>query len=247
MYNAFAAFYDRLIEGQIDYHVRAAYFDRLIREYWHSAENCPELLLDLGCGTGSLSREFSALGYDVIGADGSQEMLAAAMGKNDGRVQFICQEFTRLDLFGTIDVAVCALDCLNHLMEFSALDETFRRVSLFTNPGGLFLFDVNTPYKHEKVLGNQTFVYDLDDVYCVWQNNTDEMLRTEISLDFFIRKGKTYARESELFYERAWQHADLEQLLKKNGFHILAVFAGDTEAPVGEQDERAVYVARKVR
>ena len=127
------------------------------------------ILLDMGCGTGSLTVKLAHYGYDMIGMDGSQEMLSAALGKGGEHIQYICQDFQNMDLFGTVNVVICALDGLNHLTDYQALEETFRRVSLFTEPGGLFLFDVNTPYKHQQILANHTFVYDLEDIFCVWQ------------------------------------------------------------------------------
>lgn len=245
MYDVFAAYYDRLTQN-VDYTARAAYFDGLIRE--NMPVNEGTIVLDLGCGTGSLTVELAARGYDMIGADGSGAMLSAALAKSSGRIQFICQPFTALDLYGTVDAVVCALDSLNHLSDDRALDETFRRVALFTAPGGLFLFDVNTPYKHRCVLADNAFVYDLDDLYCVWQNLTDrESLCTEITLDFFIRRGSLYAREQESFRERVWADPLLQELLQKHGFEILAIYAGDTHRALGETDERAVYVVRRHR
>lgn len=242
-YSVFAAYYDRLTE-EVDYQRRAQYFDSFIRQYVHVTEDT--ILLDLACGTGSLSVALSALGYDVIGVDGSADMLSEAMSKGGGNIQFVCQKFDRLNLFGTIDVAVCALDSINHITSIEAVEKAFSRVSLFTAPGGLFIFDVNTAYKHREVLADNTYVYDLDDIYCVWQNTTDEHLVTEISLDFFVKHGKTYTRESESFCERAYSHEQLCGVLTRTGYELLAVCAGDTRDPVGETTQRAVYVARKL-
>lgn len=244
MYDVFAAYYDRLTEN-VDYAARANYFDGLIRENMTVKDGA--ILLDLGCGTGSLTVELAARGYDMIGADGSGAMLCAAMGKGGERIQYIRQDFTALDLYGTVDGVVCALDSLNHITDEETLDETFRRVALFTAPGGLFLFDVNTPYKHRCVLADNAFVYDLGDVFCVWQNFTNhEPLCTDISLDFFIRRGNHYVREQECFRERPWEDRLLRSLLPKHGYELLAVYAGDTRRPLGETDQRAVYVARRL-
>lgn len=244
MYDVFAAYYDRLT-ANVDYAARANYFDGLIRENMKVKDGA--ILLDLGCGTGSLTVELAARGYDMIGADGSGAMLCAAMGKGGERIQYIRQDFTALDLYGTVDGVVCALDSLNHITDEETLDETFRRVALFTAPGGLFLFDVNTPYKHRCVLADNAFVYDLEDVFCVWQNFTNhESLSTDISLDFFIRRGNHYVREQECFRERPWEDRLLRSLLQKHGYELLAVYAGDTRRPLGETDQRAVYVARRL-
>ena len=193
-YQSFAAYYDRLIGNEIDYRARARYFDTLIRRYADTPEQ--NLLLDLACGTGSLSVELSAIGYDVIGVDASADMLAEAAAKGRGKILFLCQAFDTLDLYGTVGAVVCALDSLNHITDAAALEAAFARVALFTAPGGVFVFDVNTPYKHREILANNTFVYDLGDLFCVWQNTTNASLVTEITLDFFLQSGACYTRES---------------------------------------------------
>ena len=246
-YSAFAYFYDALTEN-ISYKDRAEYFDRLIKKHGGTKN----LLLDLACGTGSLSEELSRLGYDVIGVDNSPEMLSEAMDKkieSGLNIQYLCQDMTEIDMFGTIDVTICALDSLNHLQSFEDIERTISRVSLFCEPKGLFIFDVNTPYKHEKILGDNTFVYDTEQVYCVWQNElqTDEKT-VEISLDFFIPASDDapiYERESEQFTECAYSGAEWEEMLKNAGFSVLGVFDGYTENPLTDASERAVYAVRK--
>lgn len=244
-YHVFAAYYDQLMK-EVDYRQRAQYFNEIIRQHIEVTDKT--ILLDLACGTGNLSTELCGLGYDVIGVDASPDMLSEAMSKNMGikRILYLCQDSAELDLYGTIDVTVCALDSLNHITDPEKLKNTFEKVSLFTAPGGLFLFDVNTEYKHREVLGNQTFVYDLDDLFCVWQNSTDENLLTEISLDFFVQQGNnTYERQSERFFERAWTQKHLCDLLELTEFELLAIYEGDTFQPVHEKSQRAVIVARK--
>ncbi len=243
--SAFAAWYD-LLTGEIDYPARANYFDTMIRQRY--PVKADTILLDLACGTGKLSVEFSRLGYDVIGVDASEDMLCEAMAKGYGGekpVLYLCQGMDSLDLYGTVDVTVCALDSLNHMTDPAKVRAALGKVGLFTSPGGLFIFDVNTEYKHREILGNQTFVYDLDDVYCVWQNSTDSSLLTEISLDFFVREGSRYRREEEQFAERAYSFAVLTGWLEEAGFELLDIYAGDTFSPVADTTQRAVFVARK--
>lgn len=247
-YGAFANYYDALT-GNISYPSRAARFHALMERYGGGLEN--GILLDLACGTGSLSMELAALGYDVIGVDGSPEMLSAAMQKlEEGATNplFLCQEMSRLDLFGTIGYAICALDSLNHLRGEKALGKVFSRVSLFLEEGGLFLFDVNTPYKHREVLGENVFIYETEEVYCVWQNHyhpTEE--RVEISLDFFVpgEENGLYRRERETFSEWAYPEETLERLLAAAGLTVLARFEEDSDAPPKASSQRILYVARK--
>lgn len=177
-YNTFAGFYDELTDD-ISYSRRAAYFDRVIQKFHPGAS----ILLDLACGTGSLSIELARLGYDVVGTDASQQMLSEAMLKKEialygenfereepsdpgiAKLLFLCQPMQELDMYGTLDAAVCALDSLNHVTDPQVVQRIFDRVSLFLNPGAVFVFDVNSVYKHREVLGNNVFVFDREDVY----------------------------------------------------------------------------------
>lgn len=246
-YGAFARYYDALT-GNVDYPGRAAYFDGLVGRF--APERRGGLLLDLACGTGSLSLELAALGYEVIGADASAEMLAAAMDKaaESGReILFLRQSMTRLDLYGTVDVTVCALDSLNHLPGQRAVAAAVGKVSLFTNPGGLFLFDVNTAYKHREILADNAYVYELEGLFCAWRNDyRAEDGRVEIALDFFERQPDGgYRRSGERFCEHLYSRAFLEETLDKHGIDVLAVYGDDTLAPPAAATQRLVYVAKK--
>jgi len=247
MYSAFARYYDRLT-GNISYEQRADYFDGIIKDFGAPGP----ILLDLACGTGSLSLAFAAKGYDVIGVDASPEMLSVAMEKKveqEQDVLFLCQDMCKLDLYGTVDVTVCALDSLNHLPRKEQVQAAFRGVSLFTAPGGLFVFDVNSPYKQRRVLGNNTFVYDCDEVYCVWQNSYDPARdRVHIGLDFFEYDPAEdcYFRQSEDFWEHTYEPAWLQEQLERSGFELLALYADDSRQPPAEQSQRLIFVARKL-
>lgn len=244
-YSRFAQYYDMLTQN-VHYSQRAAFFDKLVKKF-HGRKG---ILLDLGCGTGSLSEEMARLGYDVIGVDRSQEMLSVALGKKGESgldIQYLSQDMTALDLYGTVDVTLCALDTLNHLSSLDQVKKTFERVSLFTNPGGLFFFDVNTPYKHQYVLGQNTYVYDTGNVYCVWQNSFLESdCQVLIHLDFFEKSQNVYYRSEESFSEYAYSIGQLESLLRETGFKLLGEFDGDTLAHPREQSERIVFAVEKV-
>lgn len=209
------------------------------------------LLLDLGCGTGTLSFLLEKKGYDVIGVDPSEDMLAVANEKkydeNSGAI-FLCQSGEKLDLYGTIDFAVCVLDTINHISSLEKIRETFKKISLFMNLGGIFVFDINTPYKHEKILGDNTFVYDMDEVYCVWQNTFDaENGKTDIDLDFFIKNeyDECFERYSESFSEYAYKTEDILNVLKECGFEILTLCDDYTNNEVNENTQRITITAKK--
>lgn len=243
-YTDFARVYDALT-ANIDYVGRAAYYHRMIKQFGGKKG----ILLDLACGTGSMSVEFARMGYDVIGVDASEEMLSAAMEKKFDSgldsIIYLCQPMEGLDLYGTVDVTVCALDSLNHITEPEALQQALNRVSLFTNPGGLFLFDVNTIYKHEQVLADNIFLYDEPEVYCVWQNTSETNHMVCIDLDLFIPDGDIYRRSVEQFSERAYAHEELCAMLERAGLKLLAVYDEDSANPPRADSERLIYITQK--
>lgn len=243
-YSVFAQYYDALT-GNVDYPRRAEYLLALMERLGHK----PGLALDLACGTGSLTLELSRRGLDIYGVDASVEMLSEARAKSGEAgldILFLCQKMQELDLYGTVDTVVCTLDSLNHLQGRGELAKAFERVSFFMDQGGWFLFDMNTPYKHEQVLGNHTFVYDMEQVYCVWQNrSTPSSGRVDVRLDFFERDGKLYRRSSERFSEWAYPVPEVLELLKEAGFDPVHVYQEMTFSAPDPQSQRLVYAARK--
>ena len=241
-YGSFGTVYDRLITG-VDYRALGEYFDACISR----AGGKKGILLDLGCGTGSLSMEMDGRGYDVIGVDGSFEMLGEAMEKRGGRdILYLAQDLTELDLYGTVDAVISSLDTLNHLTCYADFDRALGRAALFLAPGGVMAFDVNTPYKHRSVLADNTFVYDTDAVYCVWQNSTEDTL-TRMDLDLFVRQEDgAYQRLEDHFSERAYTHAEILDSLTRHGLELVGVYDAWIFDPLRADSERAVYVARMV-
>lgn len=248
-YGDFAYYYDLLTEN-VDYESRCEYICNLLAENGVGKG----ILLDLACGTGTMSLLLSDKGYDVIGVDASEDMLSVAQEKKmeSGKdIIFLCQRMEELDLFGTINAAVCTLDSINHITDEKAVQRVISKVSLFMEDKGLFLFDVNTPYKHREVLGDNTFIYDMDDVYCVWQNSTDkETLLTEVSLDIFEKdteeEDDVYYRYSEEFSEKGYELSEIEKWLTENKFEVLGIFEEMTKNVVSENTQRAVFLARKI-
>lgn len=245
-YGVFSEFYDALT-ANVSYDTVSQVLSSLLTRYGKSRG----LLLDLACGTGSVSVRLAKKGYEVIGVDLSPEMLSEAQNKAYSAGQnilFLCQDMTALDLYGTVDAAVCTLDGLCHLPNEESVQAALRKVSLFMNPGGVFLFDVNSVYKHRAVLGNNTFVYDTDDVYCVWQNTLlSDGVTVQMDLDFFepVSDEGDYVRQSERFTERAYPRETLEAMLKKAGFTVLDVFDGYSEKPAHDTSERLLFAVRK--
>ena len=241
-YRALAEYYDRLMA--VEYSARAAYLLSLFEKHGRS----PHTLLDLACGSGSLTAELTARGIDVIGVDGSQDMLTLAMEKCPQSL-LLCQDIRKLDLYDVVDGAVCTLDSLNHLLSTSDLATVFDRLRLFIAPGGLFIFDVNTPYKHAHTLGNRTFVLEDEDVLCVWQNAYHPADHTvDMLLDFFEEgEDGRYDRLSDDVRERAYSLATWKRLLKEAQFELLAVYGDMTTDEPTDTEDRWVLVAKNSR
>lgn len=243
-YSSFAHVYDRLTEN-VDYKSYAAYIKRLFESYGKNISS----VVDVACGTGSLTAELSKLGYEMIGVDMSEDMLSEAQTKKAEEnldILYLCQSAEELDLFGTVQGAVCTLDSLNHITDEDTVIEAFKKISLFMEKDGIFIFDLNTEYKHREVLGDNTFVYDLDDIYCVWQNEFDEEdMITHVFLDFFVEENGLYERFYEEFDERAYSLEKVKKWLEISGFELVNFFEEFTENEPKEDTERIVYVARK--
>lgn len=243
-YHSFSQYYDNLTFN-VDYEKRADYIQSVLSLYGHPWG----LTLDLACGTGTLTLELKKRGVDIFGIDGSYDMLSIAMEKSAEQgldVLFLCQEMERLDLYGTIDTCICTLDSLNHITDQKKLQRAFDRVALFMNSGGYFVFDMNTVYKHREILGNNTFVYDTDQVFCVWQNSLKENNIVNIELDLFEREDGVYYRQSEHFKERAYEIDEVKRMLEQAGFTVRGVYADMTTEPLKENSDRAVFVAEMV-
>ena len=244
-YSFFSSVYDTLTEN-VNYAARADYIADLLADNGIKGG----ILLDLACGTGTLSVEMSKKGFEVIGVDASADMLSVAMNnayEAERNILFLCQPMQQLDLYGTINAAICTLDSINHLTDEADVQATFDKVSLFTEPGGIFIFDVNTVFKHREILADNTFVYDMDDVYCVWQNSFDSATDTvQIDLDIFEQVDDgVYERMQESFCERAYPLPLLKEMLKKSGFETVAVYDELTREAPKENSERLFIVARK--
>lgn len=244
MYSEFAWVYDALMQDA-DYAARSRYLLSLFGRF----DRKPTLLLDLACGTGGFSNEMSAQGISVIGVDISPEMLSVARESSAEQGQdvlYLCQDASELDLYGTVDGAICCLDSLNHITDYEKFKAAISRVSLFLEPQRLFVFDMNTAYKHECVLGNSTIVKETDEVFCVWQNEYKREERvTEISLDFFQEEDGAYYRSSEQFCERAYTDDEIATAISEAGLDLVAVFEEMTDTAPTDTTERAVYITRK--
>lgn len=244
-YEALAHWYDKLT-GDVDYAGWADWLEGRFR----SGAIPVKLVLDLACGTGSLSLELARRGYEVVGVDLSPDMLVEATEKvealpEEQRPLFLCQSMACLDLYGTVDACVCCLDSINYVTDAATLREAFRRVYAFLMPGGRFIFDINTPEKLRGMDG-QTYLDETEDVYCVWRADYDARSRIcSYGFDLFQREGDVWHRDGELHEEKAWKPEQLEQWLRKAGFQKIKLY-GDRKLRAPKPGEgRIFFVAEK--
>ena len=235
-YNALAQFYDYLTEN-VDYEVRSDYISNFFSEYGNGGKK----LLDLACGTGTFSQKFYDLGYDVTGVDLSVEMLTVAKSKLPD-ISFINADMTDFSFGEKFDYCICMLDSINHLTNYEDVIKCFNRAYDCLTDNGLFIFDVNTPYKHKNVLGNNTFVFDEDDFFLSWDNEYANDC-VNIFLDFFVFNSKNYDRFSENFTERAYSIDVLKAALSK--FKIIGIYDELSLDEPRLDSERLYFVCKK--
>ena len=242
-YKALAVSYDRLT-SDVDYDATVKFY----RQILNAEKVHPRTAADLACGTGSVTAILAKMGIQTIGVDMSEDMLTVAQQKTmelTPRPFFSCQRLERLWLPRAVDLAVCALDSLDYITEPEKCREAIRRVYKALNPGGIFIFDVNTPEKL-RAMDGQVFLDEDDDVYCVWRGEFDEQTNIcSYGMDLFQRQGKLWSRSFEEHREYAYSAETLTDYLKQVGFTRIAVY-GDRRMAPPEKGEQRIYIkARK--
>ena len=248
IYDLIAPIYDR-INGDVDYVGWADFIEEIIRREYR--EGHPELVLDLGCGTGSMTLELARRGYDMTGVDYSVEMLdiarerAESEGLSD-KMLWLCQDIREFELYGTVDVTLSCLDTLNHLTSPADLSRCLSLVHNYLAPNGLFIFDVNGKYKFENIYGNESYVMEDEDSFCVWQNFYNE--KTHLC-DFYItlfkeKEDGSYDRYDEEQRERMYTLRSIKKQLADNGFELIGVY-GDFDFSVGDDSCERLYIAAR--
>ena len=244
-YHALAASYDRLT-NDVDYEATVEFYKQILEREGLK----PRTVLDLACGTGSVTKILAEMGFSVTGVDMSEEMLTEAFMKVQdlpNPPRFICQKLQELYVPRGVDLAVCALDSLDYITNPDDCAEAIRRTYKALNPGGIFIFDVNTPEKL-RAMDDQIFLDEDDDVYCVWRGEFDEDTNIcTYAMDLFQRSGDVWQRSYEEHCEYAYSQQQLMTYLKAAGFTRIEVY-GDRkfEAP-GAGEQRMYFKARKGR
>ena len=242
-YKNLAASYDRLT-NDVDYEATVAFYEEILRR------EClvPRTVVDLACGTGSVTEILARKGYRVTGVDMSEEMLTEAAMKTMDMLEppvYSCQLLQNLRLPRGVDMAVCALDSLDYILDPADCKEAIRRAYKALNPGGIFIFDVNTPEKL-RAMDDQVFLDEDDDVYCVWRGEFDEETNIcSYGMDLFQREGKMWRRSFEEHREYAYSQEQLTGFLKDAGFTHIEVYADRLFEAPREGEQRIYFKARK--
>lgn len=242
-YHALAASYDRLT-NDVDYGATVDFYFEILKREGIS----PRTAVDLACGTGSVTSLLARRGLDVLGVDLSEEMLTEAQQKTgalSNAPRFVCMPLQELALPRGVDLAVCALDSLDYITAPEDCKEAIRRVYKSLNPGGIFIFDVNTPEKL-RAMDGQVFLDEDDDVYCVWRGEFDEQTNIcSYGMDLFQRKGDVWERSFEEHREYAYSQEQLTHYLKSAGFTHIEVYADRAFTAPREGEQRIYFKARK--
>ena len=244
-YTNFAEVYDLFMDN-IPYEDWCSYVTGLLKG--HGVKD--GLVLDLGCGTGSLTELLADAGYDMIGVDNSEDMLQIAMDKRaeSGKdILYLLQDMREFELYGTVKAVLSICDCINYILEYKDLVEVFRLVNNYLDPGGVFIFDLNTVYKYESVMGDTTIAEDREECSFIWDNFYDEDTKiNEYDLSLFIREEEDlYRKYMETHYQRAYTIDEIKKALKEAGLEFIQAYDAFTREPVKDTSERIYLIARE--
>lgn len=244
-YSSFARVYDLFMDN-VPYEEWSEYIRSILQEYGI----CDGLMLDLGCGTGKMTRLLAKAGYDMIGVDNSADMLEIAREEeyeNTDRILYLLQDMRSFELYGTVRAIVSICDSVNYILEEDDLREVFRLVNNYLDPAGIFVFDMNTVYKYREMLGETTISENRAEGSFIWDNYYDEESSiNEYDLTLFIREdGDLYRKYEETHYQRAYELDTVKRLLTEAGMEFVTAYDAFTREPIKEDSERIYIIARE--
>lgn len=243
-YTSFAEVYDLFMED-VPYEAWRDFLTGVLRR-----EGIADgLVCELGCGTGKMTRLLAESGYDMIGIDVSQEMLSIAREKESEGILYLEQDMREFELYGTVRAIISVCDSLNYVLEEEELLQVFRLVNNYLDPGGIFLFDLNTEYKFREMMGTQTFCEHREQGTLVWENYYDEQAKVnEYALTMFLRQEQgLYRKYEELHYERSYGLEQVACLLEQAGLKFVCACDGEGKGAVRKDSERIYVLAREYR
>ena len=246
-YTSFAEVYDQFMDN-VPYREWADFLQEILQK-----EGINDgLVLDLGCGTGSMTEELAGRGYDMIGVDNSEDMLEIAMEKRQESghdILYLLQDMQEFELYGTVRAVVSVCDSVNYVTEKEELEQIFRLVNNYLDPGGIFVFDFNTEYKYREVLGDRTIAENREDSSFIWDNYYyEEEHMNEYELTLFIQETdqkELYHKYQETHFQRAYTLEEIRELLEKSGLRFVAAYEDYTKEAPGKGSERICVVARE--
>lgn len=245
-YSGFAEVYDLFMDN-VPYEAWGKYLTARLRE--NGIED--GLVLELGCGTGRMTRILSKAGYDMIGVDLSQEMLGiAAERESEGKpILYLNQDMREFELYGTVRAVVSVCDSMNYLTEQEDLLRVFQLVNNYLDPGGIFIFDINTIYKYEEILGENTICENREECSFIWENYYDRESRiNEYDMTFFVRgEDNRYEKFQEIHYQKGYDLKEIRALLEMAGLEFVACFGEDSTKEPTADCERAYFIARECK
>lgn len=246
-YSSFARVYDLFMDN-VPYEEWSKYIIGLLEEYGIS----DGLMLDLGCGTGKLTRLLAKAGFDMIGVDNAEEMLEIAReagyeDENAPDILYLLQDMREFELYGTVRAVISICDSMNYILEEEDLLTVFKLVNNYLDPKGLFIFDLNTPYKYRELLGETTISENREEGSFIWDNYFDEEERiNEYDLTLFIREqGDLYRKYEETHYQRAYELETVKNVIEQAGMEFVAAYDAFAKEPVKADSERIYVIARE--
>ena len=245
-YTSFAAVYDTFMDN-IPYEEWEKYLKSLLYEYGVREG----LVLELGCGTGNMTEILAQSGYDMIGVDNAEEMLEIAIEKrmNSGLdILYLQQDMREFELYGTVKAIVSVCDSVNYILEEEELEEVFRLVNNYLDPGGVFIFDFNTVYKYREILGDQTIAENREECSFIWDNYYYEEERiNEYELSLFIREGDSelYRKYQETHFQKAYDLETMKRLITQSGLEYITAYDAFTKEAPTRVSERIYVIARE--
>lgn len=256
-YQDFAYVYDEFMDAT-PYEEWATLLSHWIEKYGISKptrdakdilESEKNLVVDLGCGTGTLTKLLYDKGYDMIGVDNSESMLEIAMEKREesgAEILYLLQDMRELELYSTVGTIVSVCDSVNYILEEEELQEVFSLVNNYLYPQGIFIFDFNTVYKYEQVIGDTTIAENREDCSFIWENFYDEETQlNEYDVTVFVREGELFRRFQETHVQRGYTVEQMTRLVELAGMAIVEVLDADTLERVTPESERVYVVARE--
>lgn len=238
-YEAFARIYDELINEDIDYDQMAKFIKSHVTHFSY--------YLDLGAGTGNLSSLLGPWFKETYLVDSSPDMLTLASDKfEDQEIAYrsFAISMTEIKFAKPFSLITSSMDSINYLIEEHEVKTLFQKIYEHLDDHGVFVFDLNSPYKIKTILGNNDYIYNEDDLVYTWQNSLDGDV-VEMDLNFFVEKDGLYERFEEIHTERAYEIYTIQEWLNQAGLYLESVYPGYIDGPILENTERFVFIARK--